>query len=117
MTHPIVQRREAERAERIEQARVWAAGLDRHLGVVAAVVFGSVARGDFNKWSDLDVLVVAQDLPADGRSRLELLTAGRPPGLEPLGWTPEELGERRRRRDPIALECDAVGVVVLGALP
>jgi hypothetical protein len=34
-----------------------------------------------------------------------------------VGWTPAELAQRRRRRDPIAREADAVGVVVFGALP
>jgi len=43
--------------------------------------------------------------------------AGAPPGLQALGWTPAELAERRRRGDPIARECDSVGVVVHGVLP
>jgi len=117
MTHPIVRRREAQRSERISAATAWASTLPESLGVVAVVVFGSVARGDFNKWSDVDVLVVARSLAATTLERLEVLTAGAPPGLQPIGWTPEELADHRRRRDPIALECDAVGVVVRGALP
>jgi hypothetical protein len=53
--------------------------------VVAAVVFGSTARGDINNWSDLDLPVVAPDLPADARVRLELLMRDAPPGLQPVG--------------------------------
>lgn len=41
------------------------------------MVFGSVARGDFNLWSDIDVLVVADNLPERWLDRL-----GR---LAPLG--------------------------------
>lgn len=117
MTHPVVQRRRRERAERIGVARRWARKLADQRAVHAVVVVGSVARGDFNKWSDLDVLVVAEDLPDSGRERLALLHDGAPPGLQPVGWTPAELAQRRRRRDPIAREADAVGVVVFGALP
>jgi len=117
MSHPLVERRRSEQSERIRTAQEWAERLSRRLDVAAAVVFGSVARGDFNKWSDLDVLVVARGLPEDGRERLDLLMRDAPPGLQPVRWTPGELAARRQRRDPIALECDAVGVVVFGSLP
>lgn len=117
MTHPLLERRRTEQRDRIAAAADWAARLSRRLAIEAVVVFGSVARGDFNKWSDLDVLVIAPELPASARERLALLMADAPPGLQPVGWTPSELAERRTRRDPIARECDDVGVVVWGTLP
>jgi hypothetical protein len=117
MSHPILERRRAEQSARIRTAADWAERLSRRLELVAAVVFGSVARGDFNKWSDTDVLVVVRDLPDGARERIELLTRDAPPGLQPVGWTPEELAARRERRDPIARECDAVGITVSGRLP
>ncbi len=117
MTIPVVERRRAEQRARIDAAAAWAERLAAGRKVTAAVVFGSTVRGDFNKWSDVDVLVVGDDLPGEWRSRAEVLMADAPPGLQPVGWTPAELTERRRRRDPIALECDGVGVVVYGALP
>jgi hypothetical protein len=40
-----------------------------------------------------------------------------PPGLQAIGWQPEELAERLGRRDPLALEALRVGVVVQGELP
>lgn len=117
MTHPLVQRRRAEREQRLGTAAAWAKQLARRLDVSAVVVFGSVARGDFNKWSDLDVLVIAPRLPDAGLERLELLMADAPPGVQPVGWTPAELAERRGRGDPIAVECDTVGVTVHGTVP
>jgi uncharacterized protein len=117
MTHPVIVRRRRERAEQIARAAEWAEGLAARLPVQVVVVVGSVARGDFNKWSDLDVLVVADALPDDPLERLALLDADAPPGLQPVGWTPEELGHRRARRDPLAVEADTLGVVVLGELP
>jgi predicted nucleotidyltransferase len=112
----VLARRRRERERLIGLARDWAAALPERLQVRAAVVFGSVARGDFNKWSDIDVLVVAEGLPAGAQERLELLMEGSPPGLEPIGWTPAELAERRRRGDPIAIEATSQGVVVAGSL-
>ncbi len=117
MTIPAVERRRAEQQARVEVAAAWAKRLATRQEVAAVVVFGSTARGDFNKWSDLDVLVIAPGLPGEWRSRAELLMADAPPGLQPVGWTPAELAERRRRGDPIARECDAVGVIVHGHLP
>ncbi|MBW3558140.1 MAG: nucleotidyltransferase domain-containing protein [Actinobacteria bacterium] len=77
----------------------------------------SGARGDFNKWSDLDVLVVAEDLPDTLAARLALV-AKRPPGLEVILWTPGEEAQRRSRgTDPAATEAYEVGVVVYGELP
>jgi uncharacterized protein len=88
----------------------------QRVGVRAVVVFGSVARGDFNAWSDVDVLVIADELPDGGRPRLALLHDPAFPGIEPVGWTPEELATRSRQGDPIATEAATVGVVVLGEL-
>lgn len=117
MTHPILVRRRSEQEARIRCAADWAHELAKRLDLVAVVVFGSSARGDFNKWSDIDVLVVANDLPQGARERLAFLSEDAPVGVQPVGWTPDELADRRRRRDPIARECDGVGVMVLGALP
>ncbi|MDP8975229.1 MAG: nucleotidyltransferase domain-containing protein [Actinomycetota bacterium] len=117
MSIPIIERRRAEQRARINAAAAWAERFAAGRRVTAVVVFGSTVRGDFNKWSDVDVLVIAEDLPAEWRSRAEMVMADTPPGLQPVGWTSAELAERRRRRDPIAVECDVVGVVIYGALP
>lgn len=118
MTNPVIERRLAEQAEAIAKAAAWATQLVRGRGSISAVVvFGSYARGDFNKWSDIDVLVIDDCLPESGRDRIDLLWADRPAPVQPVGWTAAELQTRRQRRDPIALEADSVGVVVHGALP
>jgi len=113
----VVARRRAEQAAAVEAARRYGAGLPAELGVVGVVVFGSYARGDFNTWSDIDVLVVAEGLPPGRRARDDLLWSRRPDGVWPVGWTVAELAEHRRRRDPIAVEAGAVGITVAGALP
>lgn len=110
----VIARRRAERAELIERARRFAESLDPSLGVEAVVVFGSVARGDFNLWSDVDVLVVASRLPERFLDRLEAL--GRPlQRIEPIVWTPAEWHAQVRRRNPIATECVERGVWLVGS--
>ncbi|MDQ3679183.1 MAG: nucleotidyltransferase domain-containing protein [Actinomycetota bacterium] len=116
-SHPVIVRRRAEQAHLVQRAAAWAQRLAGRLPLDAAVVFGSAARGDFNRWSDVDVLVVSVALPDDARQRLEVLMDDAPPGIQPVGWTPEELARRRSEGDPIARECDEVGRTVYGALP
>ena len=113
----IVERRRGEQASALEAARRYAASLATEVPLVAAVVFGSYARGDFNTWSDIDVLVISDLLPDDSRVRLELVWRHVDGGVSPVGWTSSEHRERRRRGDPIAVEADAAGIVVAGALP
>lgn len=117
MTHPVIERRRAEQRARLELAGSWARRLARRLEVTAAVVFGSSVRGDFNKWSDIDVLVISPALPVEARERLELLMADGPLGVQPVGWTPDEYARRRATGDPIARECAEAGHVLWGALP
>ncbi len=90
----------------------WAASLPP-LGVRAVVVFGSVARGDFNDGSDIDVLVVAEQLPAHPSERLRAL-GRRPPRVQAVVWEPEDY-RRRRGREPITLEAEESGVWVIGS--
>lgn len=113
----VVARRRAERERLIEEARSFVERLAPHLGVRWAVVFGSVARGDFSTRSDVDVLVVAERLPEAYRDRLEALgwpTAGR---VEPIAWTPDEYARQLGRRDPIAVEALEEGVWLAGEPP
>jgi len=115
----VVARRRAERDSLIAVARGWAGRAGPALGAQAMVLVGSVARGDFNKWSDIDVVVVAENLPERLGDRLALLgPTHRPPGVEAILWTPAELAERcARGTDPIAIEAYEVGVVLHGSLP
>ncbi|HWB71961.1 MAG TPA: nucleotidyltransferase domain-containing protein [Egibacteraceae bacterium] len=110
----VIARRRAERAALIARAERFAQDLDPQLGARAVVVFGSVARGDFNVWSDVDVLVVAERLPERALDRLAAL--GKPPdAVEPVAWTPAEWRRQRRRSNPIAVEAVHDGVWLVGS--
>lgn len=49
------------------------------------VLFGSYARGDYTDASDIDVLVVADDLPRDPREAYEALFDPDMPRVSPIG--------------------------------
>jgi len=109
----VVARRRRARVRLVDSARALAEQLDPGLGVRAVVIFGSVARGDFNDSSDLDLLVVAEQLPTRATERLEAL--GKYPSIvEPVAWTPHEWRARRRRGDPIVAEALDVGIWLVG---
>ena len=97
----VLQRRRAERERLIGLARELAARLDPQLGCRAVAVYGPVARGDINVWSDVDVLVVADRLPAGWAERIAAL-GPLPAMVEPVAWTVEEFRSELRRNNPIA---------------
>jgi len=113
----IIERRRGEQAVAFDVARRFAATLATEVPLVAAVVFGSYARGDFNTWSDIDVLVVSDELPDDARERSDLLWRYQRAGVSAIGWTTSEHRAHVQRGDPIAVEAHGVGVVIVGTLP
>lgn len=105
----VLERRRAEQERLLAKARSFVAAVADRLQVRAAVVFGSVARGDFNESSDVDVLVIAEGLARGYWERLEAM-GDPPPGVEPIVWTPEEWRHQGDRGNPIALEAARDGV-------
>ena len=105
--------RRRERERLIETARRYVERLAERVPVAAAAVVGSVARGDFNVWSDVDVVVVAADLPARAPDRQAVLGADAPGGVQAIGFTPAELAVALERRNPLALALDGGEAVVI----
>ncbi len=111
LEHPM------DRAERLARVSRYidALGLKRY----RAIVFGSVARGDYTAESDTDLLIVSDDLPPDPRQRLEHLFRARDlaPEIEPIGWTEAEWARREARADPFLAILDLEGRSVSDLLP
>ncbi|MCL6581588.1 MAG: nucleotidyltransferase domain-containing protein [Firmicutes bacterium] len=80
------------RTELVDTARRYASIVGERYAPATVLLYGSVARGDFNLWSDIDVLVVSDALPSHPLARSEALYAVALPGIEPKGYT---LGEYR----------------------
>lgn len=111
MSHPALERRIAEREEMIETARRYARQLGSRLHLERAWVTGSVARGDFNVWSDIDLVIVVPHLPRRLLDRLALFS-DRPPKVEVAAFTRGELEDQEKRGNPLVLEALSAGVGV-----
>lgn len=108
----VIERRLAEREQLIERARAFVEGL-ADLDVRAAVVFGSVARGDFNAHSDIDLLLVA-DVGGMGYWERQRRLGVIPAGVQPVVWTPDEWRRQRTRGNAIAVDSEDHGVWLVG---
>lgn len=106
--------RRRERERLLGLARSYVDRLGERIDIEAAVIVGSVARGDFNVWSDVDVLIVAEGLPARAPDRAATLLADAPPGVQPIGWSRAELIAAWEKGNPLAREAATGGVVVVG---
>jgi len=98
-----LRRRKAQQEEHIATARTYAERLRQRLGALTAWLYGSVARGTFKDWSDIDVFIVAETLPSHPLQRNDLLYQDAPIGVEPKGWTKAEFESRLANRDPVLL--------------
>jgi predicted nucleotidyltransferase len=80
----------------------------------AVILFGSLARGDFNEGSDVDILVVA-DFREPFLDRIKVLLdlndRTRLP-LEPVGYTAEEFMEMLERKNSFILEAVEKGKIL-----
>jgi hypothetical protein len=111
----IVERRRAERERLIDVARTYVDRLGARVPVLAAAVVGSVARGDFNVWSDIDVVVVAEDLPERLPERSSLLAVPDPSGVQPVGFTSDEFVRALTAGNRLAVAVHEEGVILTGA--
>jgi len=115
----VIERRLRERERALERARVVAECVASRLGRVVAIVFGSYARGDFNEWSDIDLLVVCErSLPRSPLERLDMveecLAMG--PGVELVLMSIDELRRHAARGNPLVVEALERGVEVVNTM-
>ncbi|HAI85874.1 MAG TPA: nucleotidyltransferase [Firmicutes bacterium] len=112
-----LEKRQAQRLMLIDLARVYvervASRDDEPIRVAAAAVIGSVARGDFNPASDIDVIIVSEGLPDSPLARADLLYRDVGPGIEPKAFTRDEFERMVARRNPLAIAALTEGVVIL----
>lgn len=89
------------------EARRWASSLPIRC---TAYLIGSYARGDFNLWSDVDILLVSDDLVGSPIERLKQIET--PPNYEVLPLTTREFRKMLEREDSLAKEALRRGVVL-----
>ncbi len=112
-----LEERQAQRLRLVDLARVYvervASRDDEPIRVVAAAVIGSVARGDFNASSDIDVIIVSERLPDNPLARADLLYRDVGARIEPKAFTRDEFERMVVSRNPLAVAALTEGVVLL----
>ena len=102
----ILKERRALREKVIEEARRWANNLPFKSSVI---LIGSYARGDFNLWSDVDIVLIAE-LQGNPLERLKAIDY--PPGYEVIPLTLKEFLTLLSKRSPIAMEAISNGIIL-----
>jgi predicted nucleotidyltransferase len=69
----LAEKRHQERVALIDEARAFAGRVRQVVPDARVFLYGSVARGDFNLASDIDLLVVSDALPPQPLARAEFL--------------------------------------------
>ncbi|MCR4430330.1 MAG: nucleotidyltransferase domain-containing protein [Tepidanaerobacteraceae bacterium] len=82
--------RKEKRNNLIYEATCFAGSISKVLKPMCAVVIGSVARGDFNDASDVDVVLISDKMPDVYKKRFELIYDYVFGAIEPKGYKIEE---------------------------
>jgi predicted nucleotidyltransferase len=109
----IIEERRRMLKKALIMAKEFCECVTRILGPVRVILYGSYARGDYNVWSDIDVLVITpRRLPVNPIRRLEIIEdcLRKYPLIEPVILTVDELG--KRRSNPLVREALEKGRVI-----
>lgn len=101
----VVRRRIREREIVINEAKKWAQKLAYKSSVI---LVGSYARGDFNKWSDIDIVIISDEISGNPLERLRKIDI--PVGYEVVIWTLDEFRKMLRKKNPLAIETVENGI-------
>ena len=83
------------------------------LGKFTGILYGSMARGDYNVWSDIDFLVISDKLPENPLKRLEFLYSLTDTPIEVKGYTKDEFLRMIEKRNPLALDALVEGEIII----
>ncbi|MGP6207637.1 nucleotidyltransferase domain-containing protein [Cuniculiplasma sp. SKW3] len=100
----IIEERMNKRNEVIRDARIYANNLQFRCSVI---LIGSFARGDFNLWSDVDILIIGH---FSGTILDRLRNMDFPPGYEIIMLTPDEINRMKSKNDKFILDAFRDGV-------
>ena len=85
--------------------------------VESVIVFGSIARGEASRGSDIDLAVIA-NAGWDGRSDLEdAVRTSVGNGCEVLVFTPDQFQQLARSGEPVVSDVLRDGVALIGSMP
>ena len=102
----IIKKRKRQRDEVISQVTEFARGLNSKCTVL---LIGSYARGDFNLWSDVDLLIIGE---FSGTPVERLKNFNLPSGYEAILLTADEVAKKKEKNDRFIVESFQSGVIV-----
>lgn len=103
----VIEKRKRVREQTIKEASSWAARLPFK---VTAMLVGSYARGDFNLWSDVDIVLVSKDFKGGPIERLKALDT--PQGFQVIPLTLNEFKRLLAKGSVLATEAIKHGVIL-----
>jgi len=99
----------------------WGNDLYRYLHELLAIIkpkcvvlFGSTARGDWDAYSDIDVLIVSDDLPDDFFKSLAILYKPRRGRVQPFGYTTTKVEEMIVNRNSFIINAIKGAIPIIG---
>lgn len=110
--YKALREREKKRNKALKKAKIYVSKLRTQIDVNAAILYGSMARGDFNLGSDIDILIISDALPAHPLKRMELLYSIINGGIEPKGYTISEIQNMLNKNNAMLVDALAHGVVL-----
>ena len=112
----IIEERMREREKVINTVKDFAGKLDSIWDKVSVVIVGSYARGDFNEWSDIDVLIIVENEHPNPLKRynklVKLLVNPEYAKIEPIIITKKEFVKGLERKNPLIIEALEKGIVI-----
>jgi len=108
----LAHERSRRREDLVALASRYADRVSSRFAPATVLLYGSVARGDFNIWSDVDVLVISDALPHDPLVRTKRLYECVYAGIEPKGLTLNEYKKAKAEGHPFVKELAEHAIVL-----
>jgi len=87
--------------------------LANKLDLKIGILFGSYAKGNYSWGSDVDLLIVASNLPENQSKRFSILMdPDLPIQIEPFGYTTQEFKKMLDEKHPIVIEALSKGKIL-----
>ncbi|MEG6569806.1 nucleotidyltransferase domain-containing protein [Thermoanaerobacterium thermosaccharolyticum] len=104
--------REKKRNNLIDIGKKYSKIISNVLHPMCAIIIGSVARGDFNDSSDIDVILISDEMPVNYKERMKLLYDHVFDAIEPKGYNTDEFKLLYFKKNPISVEAIEKGIVI-----
>lgn len=90
--------------------------LIKHLKPECIILYGSIARGDYNERSDIDIIIISTQLPLNFYKRMQLIynLIETKEAIDILGYTPNEFIQMIKKRHCTSLFAMEEGIPLYG---